>query len=213
MTYPCHNARFEVRSGTIISQPALDDPAGYDVREENGRVPVGTRHEATFSRPSGSDDRTVAIVGAGAGGSLAAEHLRREGFAGRIVMITPEYGCPYDRVLLSQFYRAGDMGYDAIAPESVPFEPAFSKDVGERFADMYRTQGVQFYLERHVSRITGSDRVKRVELSDGTKLPVDVVGTIGKGTTAIRYGVMLDAGRRITSDQFEAGIKSIEAQR
>jgi hypothetical protein len=35
------------------------------------------------------------------------------------------------------------------------------------------------------------------------------VGTIGKGKTAIRYGALLDAGRRITTDDFEAGLSKI----
>jgi hypothetical protein len=35
------------------------------------------------------------------------------------------------------------------------------------------------------------------------------VGTIGKGKTAIRYGHLLDAGREITAEQFEAGLSAI----
>ncbi|MFP3959436.1 MAG: oxidoreductase C-terminal domain-containing protein, partial [Spirochaetaceae bacterium] len=35
------------------------------------------------------------------------------------------------------------------------------------------------------------------------------VGTIGKGKTAIRYGKLLDAGREITTDDFEAGLSKI----
>jgi 3-phenylpropionate/trans-cinnamate dioxygenase ferredoxin reductase subunit len=37
------------------------------------------------------------------------------------------------------------------------------------------------------------------------------VGTIGKGKTAVRYGLLLDAGREITAEQFEAGLSSIGA--
>ncbi len=296
-TCPCHNARFDAATGTNLSPPALDDLARYEVREAQGRVLIGARHEPEFPRPTGSDERTVAIVGGGAGGALAAEQLRREGFAGRIVVITPESGRPYDRVLLSKFYLAGDMGFDDIAlrpasfyesqaielwtgrrataidadakritldngrelaadfivlatgsrarslpvpgtnlsgvhllrsaadakairddvreagnvviigagfigtetaaylrgrganvamvaPESVPFEHAFGKDVGERFAEMHRANGVELHLERQVARIAGGERVEGVELTDDTKLPADVV-VIGVGAEPV----------------------------
>ncbi|MFW5843542.1 MAG: Rieske 2Fe-2S domain-containing protein, partial [Spirochaetota bacterium] len=117
----CHNARFDITTGKLRSAPGVDDLPAYEVREEDGEVFVGKQLPVSFSMPSGSDNRTVVIVGAGAGGNAAAESLRREGFAGRIVMITPEEQRPYDRTLLSKFYLAGDMGFDALAMRPADF--------------------------------------------------------------------------------------------
>ncbi len=315
LTCPCHNARFDARTGGMLSPPSLDDLSRYELSERDGRVLVGPRNEpefAHFAGPAaaeeptgagvpgvrrGADERIVAIVGAGAAGAMTAEQLRRDGFAGRIVMITPEAGRPYDRVLLSKFYLAGEMGFDDIAlrpasfyenhaieiwtecsataldpgtrtltlddgrrlgadaivlatgsrakplpvpgaelggvhllrsaadaealradargaknavvigssfigteaaaylkarglevamvaPESVPFERVFGYEVGARFASMHRTAGVELHLEQGVARITGTDRVRKVELSDGSALPADLV-VIGVGAEPV----------------------------
>jgi apoptosis-inducing factor 3 len=117
----CHNARFDITTGKLRSAPGVDDLPAYEVREEDGEVFVGKQQPVSFSMPSGSDSRTVVIVGGGAGGNAAAESLRREGFAGRIVMITPEAQRPYDRTLLSKFFLAGDMGFDALAMRPAAF--------------------------------------------------------------------------------------------
>ena len=47
------------------------------------------------------------IVGAGLAGAKAAETLREEGFAGRIVLIGDEPDRPYERPPLSKGYPAG----------------------------------------------------------------------------------------------------------
>src|SRR4051794_14022158 len=51
---------------------------------------------------------THLIVGAGLAGAKAAEGLRSEGFAGRIVLIGDEAERPYERPLLSKGYLQGD---------------------------------------------------------------------------------------------------------
>ncbi|SNR82082.1 FAD-dependent oxidoreductase [Blastococcus mobilis] len=51
---------------------------------------------------------TMVIVGAGLAGASAAEALRAEGFAGRIVLIGEEPELPYDRPPLSKGYLSGE---------------------------------------------------------------------------------------------------------
>ncbi|MFW5796974.1 MAG: FAD-dependent oxidoreductase [Spirochaetota bacterium] len=158
LTCPCHNARFDATTGTVLSPPALDDLPRYDVREEGGRVYVGSRHEPTVTKPSGEDPRTVAIVGAGAGGAVAAEQLRREGFAGRIVLITPEEHRPYDRVLLSKFFLTKDLSLS---------------DIELRPAEFYDRMGIELWSGRRVTSLDPEARC--LSLEDGGELTADAV--------------------------------------
>jgi apoptosis-inducing factor 3 len=152
----CHNARFDITSGKLRSAPGVDDLPAYEVREEDGEVFVGRKQPVSFTMPSGSDNRTVVIVGAGAGGNAAAESLRREGFAGRIVMITPEKQRPYDRTLLSKFFLAGDMGFEALAM---------------RPADFYDEMQIELLTGRRATEVQPAARA--VVLDDGTEVAGD----------------------------------------
>ncbi|MFP4644942.1 MAG: FAD-dependent oxidoreductase, partial [Spirochaetales bacterium] len=158
LTCPCHNARFDAATGSVMSPPALDDLPRYEVKEENGRVSIGARQEVSFPVPTGADSRTVAIVGAGAAGALAAEQLRREGFGGRIIMITPEAGRPYDRVLLSKFYLAGEMGFD---------------DIALRPASFYERQKIELRTGRSATGVDADNR--RITLDNGEQLQADFI--------------------------------------
>jgi 3-phenylpropionate/trans-cinnamate dioxygenase ferredoxin reductase component len=53
------------------------------------------------------DDRTFVIVGASLAGAKAAETLREEGFAGRVVLLGEEPEPPYERPPLSKGYLLG----------------------------------------------------------------------------------------------------------
>ena len=68
------------------------------------------------------ESSTIAIVGASLAGLRAAEALRAESFAGRIVMIGAETHFPYDRPPLSKQFLAGKWGLDRVRlrePEKV----------------------------------------------------------------------------------------------
>jgi 3-phenylpropionate/trans-cinnamate dioxygenase ferredoxin reductase subunit len=54
-----------------------------------------------------ADERTFVIIGASLAGGKAAETLREEGFAGRVVLVGEETEPPYERPPLSKGYLAG----------------------------------------------------------------------------------------------------------
>jgi 3-phenylpropionate/trans-cinnamate dioxygenase ferredoxin reductase subunit len=59
-----------------------------------------------------TDERTFVIVGASLAGAKAAEQLRTDGFAGRIVLIGAETDRPYERPPLSKGYLLGKQPRD-----------------------------------------------------------------------------------------------------
>ncbi|MFW5684411.1 MAG: Rieske 2Fe-2S domain-containing protein, partial [Spirochaetota bacterium] len=65
---PYHNATFRVRDGGLDRTPALDDLPVYEVKEEDGSIFLGERHDPEITMPGGGDSRHVLIVGAGAAG-------------------------------------------------------------------------------------------------------------------------------------------------
>ncbi len=132
----CHNARFDVTTGKMVSPPALNDLPVYPVKVESGEVFVGPVKKPRFPIPGGVDPRAFLIMGAGAAGNAAAETLRREGFTGRVVMITPEEDLPYDRPNLSKEFLSG-----AAKPEWLPL----------RSAKFYAERGIEVMTRRRVT--------------------------------------------------------------
>jgi len=123
---PWHHACFKVDNGHLCEPPALDDLPTYAVREAGGRIlvqvpaspPASTdKPEATPTAEVGGvppvaagvpvDTRTFIIVGGGAAGEFAAQTLRKEGFAGRVLLVSADEKVPYDRTKLSKAYLAG----------------------------------------------------------------------------------------------------------
>lgn len=112
--------------------------------------------------------RTVTVVGASLAGMRSAEHLRAQGFDGRLVVVGDEPHLPYDRPPLSKQFLAGTADTASLA-------------LGEQadFDDL----DAQWHLG---VRATGLDTAAgRVALSDGTELSTDgvVVATGGRART------------------------------
>ena len=59
--------------------------------------------------------QTVVVVGTSVGGVRTAQALRREGFAGRIVLVGEESVAPYDKPPLSKQYLAGEWQPERLA--------------------------------------------------------------------------------------------------
>lgn len=149
---PWHHACFDLRTGEAVRAPALNPVSCYRVEREGDRIFVREKVEDAPQRVASGPDPVV-IVGAGAAGNAAAEELRRQGYGGRIVLISPETETPYDRPNLSKDYLAGT------APEEwIPLHPQ----------DFYDERRIELLLG---GRVTALDpQAKTVTLSDGRPL-------------------------------------------
>jgi NADPH-dependent 2,4-dienoyl-CoA reductase/sulfur reductase-like enzyme/nitrite reductase/ring-hydroxylating ferredoxin subunit len=171
VTCPSHNARFDVRDGRLVSPPALNDIPSYEVKIEAGQVWVKPKGGVAIEMPPGSDGRTFLIVGAGAAGNAAAETLRREGFSGRIVLITSEAVGPYDRTMLTKDYLSGE------APAKwLPLR-------GEKFYDRLQ---IELRTGTQVSSLDPRNRT--LGLADGGTLRGDRI-LLATGGIALRPGI------------------------
>jgi NADPH-dependent 2,4-dienoyl-CoA reductase/sulfur reductase-like enzyme/nitrite reductase/ring-hydroxylating ferredoxin subunit len=156
VTCPWHNASFDLETGRMLRPPALEAVPCYPVKVEDGQVYVGEAKEPRAPRPRGSKKDTFVIIGAGAAGNAAAETLRREGFPGRVILITAESDIPYDRPSLSKTFLEGDV------------DPA---DLALRSEDFYKERGIRLLTGR---RVTSLDVARcRVLLAQGKPIAFD----------------------------------------
>jgi 3-phenylpropionate/trans-cinnamate dioxygenase ferredoxin reductase subunit len=114
---PWHHACFDLKSGAVLRAPA---PSALPVwKVEQGADRFFIREKLVPPVPPRSErPESVVIVGAGAAGVNAADTLRSEGYAGRIVLVSREPHLPYDKPNLSKDYLAG-----AAPPEWLPLHP------------------------------------------------------------------------------------------
>jgi NADPH-dependent 2,4-dienoyl-CoA reductase/sulfur reductase-like enzyme/nitrite reductase/ring-hydroxylating ferredoxin subunit len=170
---PWHHACFSLRTGEALRAPALTSLPCFDVEQADGVVRVrGRRAPAprrTLPSRAGVPDAIV-IVGGGAAGQAAAETLRREGYAGRLTMLSADAAPPYDRPNLSKGFLAGS------SPDSAnPLRPA----------EFYRAEDIALKLNAHVGAIDTSRR--HVELTDGTRYSYDTL-LLATGAAPVRLG-------------------------
>lgn len=161
---PWHHACFNVTNGDIQEPPALDDLARYDLRVENDqvivRVPDGAadrRVPAMTSRDT-NDERLFVIAGGGAAGYAAAQTLREDGFAGRVLLITREDHLPYDRPNLSKDYLQGNA-----EPEWMPL----------RSEDFFAEHDIEIIRNREIRHIDATQ--KTITFADDETLVCDAL--------------------------------------
>ena len=165
---PWHKAAFRIATGARVEPPAVDDLPAFPVRVVDGRVLVTVDDEPERVDPApmvgGADRRCFAIVGAGAAGAVAAQVLREEGFAGRVVLISREDRLPYDRTVLSKYALSGTQG-----GEKSPLQD-------EAF---YARHGIE-RMAREVARLDAASRT--ITFADGTALAYDAALVATGGT-------------------------------
>ena len=103
-----------------------------------------------------------------------------------------------------------------VDPAAVPLERVLGAQVGAIYRDLHAAHGVDLHLSTGVTALYGRDRVEAVELSDGARLPADVV-VVGVGAVprvdlatnaglAVADGVVVDEYLRTSDpDVFAAG--------
>ncbi len=99
---------------------------------------------------------TVLIIGGGHAGAQAIETLRREGFEGRLVLVSAESELPYERPPLSKKYLAGEL-----TPDQLQF----------RNHAFYAERRIELKLGLRATRLDTAAR--RVVLSNGEAVVYD----------------------------------------
>lgn len=168
---PWHHACFSLRTGEALRAPALDAISCWRVEERDGILYVREKLAPAAPRPARSGrlvPRSIVIVGGGAAGQAGAEMLRREGYDGRLTMLSSDSSLPCDRPNLSKGYLAGT------APDSSNLL---------RTEGFFRSHAIDLRLGAHVTRIDSAAR--EVELADGERLGYDAL-LLATGAQPIR---------------------------
>jgi NADPH-dependent 2,4-dienoyl-CoA reductase/sulfur reductase-like enzyme/nitrite reductase/ring-hydroxylating ferredoxin subunit len=172
---PWHHACFSLRTGEALRAPALNPVSCWRVEQRDGSAFVREKlaSSAGLRRPVAAPAKpeSVVIVGGGAAGNAAAEMLRREGYAGRLTMLSADHSVPYDRPNLSKNYLAGS------APEEwIPL----------RSAEFYREQDIDLRLGVRVGAIDTANR--KVEIADGSRHAYDAL-LLATGAEPVRLAL------------------------
>jgi 3-phenylpropionate/trans-cinnamate dioxygenase ferredoxin reductase subunit len=99
---------------------------------------------------------SILIIGGGQAGAQAIDTLRREGFGGRVTLVSDESQLPYQRPPLSKKYLSGEMAADRLL---------------FRHRAFYDEHKIELKLGRRAVRIDAAAR--QVELADGETLSFD----------------------------------------
>jgi apoptosis-inducing factor 3 len=168
---PWHHACFSLRTGAAVA-PALNPIACYEVEQRDERLYViGKTRRGQEAATARSGLRSVVIVGGGAAGHAAAEALRREGFIGKLTLLSADTAPPVDRPNLSKDYLAGN------APEEwIPLRPP----------EFFAAQQIALVLGARAARIDVAGR--RVVMEDGTSHEYDAL-LLATGAEPIRLDI------------------------
>ena len=168
-----HHACFSLQTGEALRAPALDALSCWRVEKRDGVAYVREKLAPTKvpSRVTTSGPASIVIIGGGGAGNAAAEMLRREGYTGRLTMLSGDESVPCDRPNLSKGFLAG------VAPEqSNPL----------RSAEFYREHDIDLKLGMRVAMIDTPTR--HVELEDGGRYDYDAL-LLATGAEPVRLDI------------------------
>ena len=160
---PLHHACFSLRTGEALRAPALDPIPCWRVERAANMIfvrekiaePAGKKKAPTNTKNLAA---SVVIVGGGAAGLAAAEMLRREGYDGRVLILSADDSPPCDRPNHSKDFLAGN------APDEwIPLRPP----------EFYTDNRIELLLNSRVSFLDIRD--KRVRLEKGNSYDFDAL--------------------------------------
>ncbi|MGJ3253899.1 MAG: FAD-dependent oxidoreductase [Elainellaceae cyanobacterium] len=181
---PWHNACFDVTTGEQQQPPGLDDLPQFQVHVNNGNVAVTVPDEAPRQQPPpmasydpDADPRVFVVIGAGAAGINAVETLRKDGFQGRVIMVTADDELPYDRTKASKQYLSGNASENSMLLRS---------------PDFYKDHDIEVWTGRWVTRV--EPRTHQIEFADGMTMGYDalLLATGGKAKQLDAPGIDLE---------------------
>lgn len=112
---PWHHATFDAQSGELLEPLAIAGLERYEISDEGADRVIQLDKPLPAPEPTPQQEHTqTLIVGGGAAGFMAATHLRSNGYAGKITMISADDHAPYNRPLLSKMYLAGNIDEDKL---------------------------------------------------------------------------------------------------
>ncbi|HEX5327436.1 MAG TPA: FAD-dependent oxidoreductase [Acetobacteraceae bacterium] len=170
---PWHHACFSLRTGAPLRPPALNPVPCWRVEQRDRKLFVREKlaEPVPASLPSAGLPDSVVIIGGGAAGNMAAETLRREGYAGPITLLSADPAPPCDRPNLSKDYLAGTAQDDWI-----PLRPA----------EFYAEQHIELKLDAPVAALEPASH--SVRLADGSRLPYGAL-LLATGAEPVRLEV------------------------
>jgi NADPH-dependent 2,4-dienoyl-CoA reductase/sulfur reductase-like enzyme/nitrite reductase/ring-hydroxylating ferredoxin subunit len=169
---PWHHACFGLRDGENLRPPAPNPVTSWQVIRDGERVRVGNRNPPPAAKtPSAGAPESILIIGAGPAGLVAAQTLRREGYAGPIRLVGAEKTPPVDRPNLSKDYLAGK------APEDwIPLRPS----------EWYEEQKIE--LRTGVAATAIDPKKRQVSLDDGSSISYGAI-LLATGAEPVRLDV------------------------
>jgi nitrite reductase/ring-hydroxylating ferredoxin subunit/thioredoxin reductase len=174
-----HRAAFDLASGALLSPPACEALRRYQVKIEGEDVLV-TLPEDTEKWPvpamasKGSDDRHFVVVGNGAAGWWGAETLRRQGYEGRLTVVTSDQVEPYDRTDLSKGFLGPDSDPQPTILRANAILEAHDIDIVQATATGLDTGGKKLLLEGAAEPIS-YDQLLIATGSGARSLPIEGV--------------------------------------
>ncbi|MGO9084648.1 MAG: FAD-dependent oxidoreductase [Terriglobales bacterium] len=174
---PLHHACFSLRTGEALRAPAFDPIPRWRVEIVGDQVFVREelsapdRKHLVGSTAGSSVPVSVVIIGGSAAGLAAADMLRREGYDGRLTMISADDWPPYDRPNLSKDFLVGN------APDEW---------MRLRLPDYYREQNIDLVLNSRVSALDIPR--KRVQLESGKTYEYEAL-LIATGAEPVRLKI------------------------
>ncbi len=154
---PWHHACFSLRTGEALRAPALKAVSCYAVETRGEQLVVLGKKPASPAPATATPGiASIVIVGGGAAGHAAAEMLRREGYGGKLTLLSADEAPPCDRPNLSKDYLAGN------APEEwIPLRPP----------EFFEQQKIELLLNAHVRAL--DVKAKRLSLEHGREFVYD----------------------------------------